>query len=172
MERERRTLTSLGRKRRRDFERSVKKLRDLGLSEWTIDYYRRASRMTGVLPHTVVCQVAMIAAGRELSKAAEAVRERAHPTAGPGGAPAPDPATLVPSYQTIRTLRRRVTHLWHEIQGHESMAMMPPPEDRLTGALSTIIGRGKLPRLGAASKGAGPAAPRTRKRSKIPPRQH
>ncbi|HLW58731.1 MAG TPA: hypothetical protein VKV57_02270 [bacterium] len=171
MERERRTLTSLGRKRRRDFERSVQKLRDLGLSDWTIEYYRRASRMTGVLPHTVVCQVAMVAAGRELSKVAETARERAHPSAGPGGGPLSDPASLVPSYQTIRNLRRRVTHLWNEIQQHESMAITPPQESAATRALPTI-GRGTLPQLRAASKGAGSAAPRTPKRSKIPSRQH
>lgn len=63
---ERRNKTSLGRKRRRDFDRSLLKLRDLGMPRWAIEYYCRVGRVAGLPPHMVVCHVAVVVAGRQL----------------------------------------------------------------------------------------------------------
>jgi hypothetical protein len=66
MTRERRNLSFLGRKRRREFERSIQRLRGLGLPNWAVQCYRRAARIAGQLPHEVVCRVAESAANQML----------------------------------------------------------------------------------------------------------
>lgn len=63
---ERRNKTALGRKRRRDFDRSLLKLRDLGMPRWALEYYSRVARVAGLPPHMVVCHVAVVVAGRQL----------------------------------------------------------------------------------------------------------
>jgi len=63
---ERRNKTALGRKRRRDFDRSRLKLRDLGMPRWAIEYFCRVARVAGLPPHMVVCHVAVVVAGRQL----------------------------------------------------------------------------------------------------------
>jgi hypothetical protein len=63
---DRRHLTFVARKRRREFERSLQRLRDLGLAEWALECYRRVARVSGVLPHEVVTRVAVLTAGHIL----------------------------------------------------------------------------------------------------------
>ncbi len=116
---ERRNLTALGRKRRREFDRSLQKLRDLGMPDWAIEYYRRASRVAGLPPHMIVGHVAVIAAGRQmqngladkLAAESEAASEES----------ADMPSRPEPSYQSVQTLRRRVTGLWRDIQRHGAL---------------------------------------------------
>jgi hypothetical protein len=64
---ERRNTTSLGRKRRRDYDRSVKRLRGLGMPTWAVEYYSRLARVAGLPPHMVVCHVAVVVAGRQMA---------------------------------------------------------------------------------------------------------
>jgi hypothetical protein len=112
---ERRNLTALGRKRRREFDRSVQKLRDLGMPDWAAEYYRRASRVVGLPPHMLVCHVAVVAAGRQLQP------KFADETAPNGPAVSGEPADTIPpapSYESVHALRRQVTDLWREIQQH------------------------------------------------------
>lgn len=166
MKHERRNLTSLGRKRRRDFDRSVQKLRDLGLTDWAVEYYGRAARMAGVLPHMVVCQVALIAASREISKPGADTDGGPEQARGSAEQPQLDPMRAAPSYRTVHTLKRRVTELWREIQRHESApaasAAAAPPGS----------GPAKQRYLPAAATGHVPEDPRARKRSKASPKQH
>jgi len=124
MQRERRNISHIGEKRRRDFDRSAKQLYDLGLSPWAVEYFRRAARVSGVLPHMVVCQVAMMAAGRMLSKSTEAAveRESANEPAPSGRAHAVGTA---PSYLVVCAKRNQVQSLWREIQRHESASSIP-----------------------------------------------
>ncbi|HEX9244815.1 MAG TPA: hypothetical protein VGA35_01520 [bacterium] len=124
MQRERRNLSHIGDKRRRDFDRSAKQLYALGLSPWAVEYFRRAARVSGALPHMVVCQVAMIAAGRMLSRSAQADfgREFANEPAPRDQDPA---ASTEPSYRTICARRNHVQSLWREIQRHESASSLP-----------------------------------------------
>ena len=124
MQRERRNLSHIGDKRRRDFDRSAKQLYALGLSPWAVEYFRRAARVSGALPHMVVCQVAMIAAGRMLSRSAQAAfgREFANEPAPRDQDPA---ASTEPSYRAICARRNHVQSLWREIQRHESASSLP-----------------------------------------------
>lgn len=86
MRSERRNQTALGRKRRREFERSADKIRALGMPDWAVEYYRRAARVVGLPPHMVVCHVALVAAGRQLQANIAEEQERADRAAsGDGG---------------------------------------------------------------------------------------
>ncbi len=116
---DRRNLTALGRKRRREFDRSVQKLRDLGMPDWAVDYYRRASRIAGLPPHMVVCHVAVVAAGRQMQanlKPEHVTNDEAIPEEPTGTI-----SQAGPSYESVQTLRRRVTGLWDEIQRHGAL---------------------------------------------------
>ena len=112
---ERRNVTALGRKRRREFGRSLQKLRDLGMPDWAVEYYRRASRIAGLPPHMVVCHVAVVAANRQMraSLAHELTESEtaSEETAGTR-------SHVEPSYESVLTMRRQVTGLWREIQRH------------------------------------------------------
>jgi hypothetical protein len=119
MPNERRNLTALGRKRRREFDRSLQKLRDLGMPEWALEYYRRASRIAGLAPHMVVCHVAVVAAGRQM-QANLAYEPAAEPeTVAKESAGAPPHRE--PSYESVQTMRHQVTGLWREIQRHGAL---------------------------------------------------
>jgi hypothetical protein len=63
---ERRDHSGTGRKRRRDFQRSLEKLRDLGMPNWAVTYYRRAARIASLQPHEIVCHIAVVTAMRQL----------------------------------------------------------------------------------------------------------
>jgi hypothetical protein len=118
MRNERRNQTALGRKRRREFNRSVDKIRALGMPDWAVEYFRRAARVAGLPPHMVVCHVAVVAAGRQLQATIAQEQQMAGPAASddsPGM-----PSKGMPSYGEVRTLRRRVTSLWREIERHGS----------------------------------------------------
>lgn len=65
---ERRNLSFVGRKRRKEFDRSLQRLYEIGLPEWAVECYRRVARVTGLLPHEVVCHVAVSAAAHLLEK--------------------------------------------------------------------------------------------------------
>jgi hypothetical protein len=58
MPKERRNVTFVGRKRRKEFERSLQGLRDIGLPGWALECYRRVARVSGQLPHEIVARVA------------------------------------------------------------------------------------------------------------------
>lgn len=116
MRSERRNQTTLGRKRRREFERSADKIRALGMPDWAVEYYRRAARVVGLPPHMVVCHVALVAAGRQLQAHIAEEQERAGRAAS-GDTPG-TPSKQMPSYGEVTTLRRRVTSLWREIEDH------------------------------------------------------
>jgi len=116
---DRRNVTALGRKRRREFDRSVQKLRALGMPDWAVEYYRRAARVAGLPPHMVVCHVAVVAAGRQL-QASIAQEPQAEGHATPKGSTGAPPLQA-PSYESVRTMRRRVTSLWREIERHGSL---------------------------------------------------
>jgi len=123
MQRERRNVSHIGQKRRRDFDRSAKQLYDLGLSPWAVEYFRRAARVSGALPHMVVCQVAMMAAGRMLARGAAIAFERdAANVPLPSGSDA-----AAPSYLAICAKRNHIQSLWREIQRHESGASVSAP---------------------------------------------
>jgi len=108
---ERRNQSALGRKRRLEFDRSLHRLRALGMPEWAVEYYRRAARVAGLPPHMVVCHVAVVAAGRQLQGA------RSEPNAArqASGEPA------VPTPTSVRAMEQRVTNLWREIERHGSL---------------------------------------------------
>lgn len=55
---ERRDMSPAGRTRRANFDDSLKALRDLGFRESAIEFYRKAARTTGLLPHEVVRHLA------------------------------------------------------------------------------------------------------------------
>jgi hypothetical protein len=113
---ERRNQSALGRRRRREFERSLHKLRELGMPDWAVEYYRRAARVAGLPPHMVVCHVAVVAAGRQMQSStapagqfdadAEAARDEAAGAAATHGA--------------LTEMQRRITGLWREIQRHSA----------------------------------------------------
>lgn len=113
---ERRNITALGRKRRREFDRSLQKLRDLGMPDWAAEYYRRAARIVGLPPHMLVCHVAVVVAGRQLQ--ANLGREAAVDDASASEAPAGTLSQAAPTYESVQALRRHVTGLWREIQRH------------------------------------------------------
>jgi hypothetical protein len=119
MPKERRNLTALGRRRRREYDRSLQKLRDLGMPDWAVEYYRRASRIAGLSPHMVVCHVAVVAAGRQMQA------NLAHEPAAEAEAPPKDsvgaPSDVEPSYESVQTLRSQVTGLWREIERHGAL---------------------------------------------------
>jgi hypothetical protein len=124
MRTDRRNPTALGRKRRREFDRSVQKLRALGMPDWAVEYFRRAARVAGLAPHMIVCHVAVVAAGRQLqaSIAQDQPVERPASSHEPAGV-SPREA---PSYTSVRTLRERVTSLWREIERHGSLTGVQP----------------------------------------------
>src|SRR5260370_33509795 len=64
---ERRNTTSLGRKRGRAYDGSIKRLRGLGMPTWAGEYYSRLARVAGLPPHMVVCHVAVVVAGRQMA---------------------------------------------------------------------------------------------------------
>lgn len=116
---DRRNVTALGRKRRREFDRSVQKLRALGMPDWAVEYYRRAARVAGLPPHMVVCHVAVVAAGRQLQAniALEQETERSAATKVTPRAPSKE----ILSYEGVQAKRRRVTTLWREIERHGTL---------------------------------------------------
>ena len=57
---------SVARLRRADFERSLHLLREMGMSDWALEYYRRSARRVGLLPHELVRYIAHVAAWRQL----------------------------------------------------------------------------------------------------------
>ncbi len=63
---ERRHTTFGGRKQRKEFDRSLRMLQELGLPPWAMDFYRRTARMVGQLPHEILCRTGMTAASHVL----------------------------------------------------------------------------------------------------------
>ena len=92
---ERRNTTALGRKRRRDYDRSLKKLRFLGMPAWAVEYYSRLARVAGLPPHMVVCHVAVVVAGRQMQANAAQKPQREAGKAHRDGATRPE---AIPSY--------------------------------------------------------------------------
>lgn len=156
---ERRNQTALGRKRRREFERSVQKLRDLGMPEWAVEYYRRTARVAGLPPHMVVCHVAVVAAGRQIQAGTVRVPVDAEARAEDAGSP----SGTVPSYQTVRTMRQRVSSLLREIQRQGSLldAARDDEEEAPTGPSKLAVLRAAM----ATSEEAAPSRPRRRGKS-------
>jgi hypothetical protein len=138
MRTDRRNPTALGRKRRREFDRSVQTLRALGMPDWAVEYFRRAARVAGLPPHMIVCHVAVVAAGRQLQASI------AQDQQGEGPAPSHEPAVPsreIPSYASVRTLRQRVTSLWREIERHGSLTDVQPEgvsANKLAGKLALL----------------------------------
>ncbi len=64
--RSRRAPDPVARLRRADFERSLQLLREMGMSDWALEYYRRSARRLGLLPHELVRYIAHVAAWRQL----------------------------------------------------------------------------------------------------------
>jgi hypothetical protein len=164
---DRRNPTALGRKRRREFDRSVQKLRALGMPDWAVEYFRRAARVAGLPPHMIVCHVAVVAAGRQLqaSVAQEQPAEIRAPSKGPtDGAP-----QGAPSYTTVQAMRRRVTTLWREIERHGS-PIEPAAGDgaAATGPRVEGLGASKLAFLRAGARDAAPPAAGPRRRRASP----
>jgi len=56
--RDRRSPSSLGRRRRKTFEQSLDVLRALGLPSWVVKCYLRAARDAERLPHEILCSMA------------------------------------------------------------------------------------------------------------------
>lgn len=136
MPNERRNVTALGRKRRREFDRSIQKLRDLGMPDWAVEYYRRASRIAGLPPHMVVCHVAVVAAGRQMQ--ANLAHELAAEAETAPEDLAGTPPHVEPSYASVQTRRRQVTGLWREIERHG--ALLGAAEGDVAGADLTAEG--------------------------------
>ncbi len=89
------------------------------MPDWAVEYYRRASRIAGLPPHMVVCHVAVVAAGRQMQvnlKPEHVTNDEATPEEPMGTI-----SQAGPSYESVQTLRRRVTGLWHEIQRHGAL---------------------------------------------------
>jgi hypothetical protein len=167
---DRRNQTSIGRKRRREFDRSVQKLRALGMPDWAVEYFRRAARVAGLPPHMIVCHVAVVAAGRQLqaSIAQEQQVNVPAPSQGPADAPHPE----APSYTSVQTMRRRVTTLWREIERHGSLIEPAANEGaaatgpRLEGlSASKLTGKLAFLRAGVPDAAQAAAGPRRRKTS-------
>ena len=163
---DRRNQTALGRKRRREFDRSVQKLRALGMPDWAVEYFRRAGRVAGLPPHMIVCHVAVVAAGRQLQASAAQEQPAEVPAASKGPADAAHQRT--PSYTAVQALRRRVTTLWREIERHGNV-MEPAAADGAVVAGPRVEGlaSSKLAFLRAGAREAAPpvAGPRRRKAS-------
>ncbi len=163
---DRRNQTALGRRRRREFHRSVQKLRALGMPDWAVEYYRRAARVAGLPPHMVVCHVAVVAAGRQLQ--ANIALEQATTKAAPG-----TPGKERMSYDGVQAMRRRVTTLWREIEQHgtlpEATGSEATPRPALQPEeLSSIALAEKLTMLRTQGANSEPAATRPRKRKASP----
>jgi hypothetical protein len=167
---DRRNQSSLGRKRRREFDRSVQKLRALGMPDWAVEYFRRAARVAGLPPHMIVCHVAVVAAGRQLQASIAQEQQANVPATSKGPADAPRPGA--PSYASVQAMRRRVTSLWREIERHGSLIDPAANEGttatgpRLEGLSASKL-TGKLAFLRAAAPDAAQPAmgPRRRKTS-------
>jgi hypothetical protein len=166
---DRRNQTSLGRKRRREFDRSAQKLRALGMPDWAVEYFRRVARVAGLPPHTIVCHVAVVAAGRQLQASIAQEQQVKGPATSKGSADAPGAGA--PSYTSVQTMRRRVTTLWREIERHGSLIEPAANEGpavtgpRLEGLSASKL-TGKLAFLRAAAPDAAqPAAGPRRRRS-------
>jgi hypothetical protein len=163
---DRRNQTALGRRRRREFFRSVQKLRALGMPDWAVEYYRRAARVAGLPPHMVVCHVAVVAAGRQLQ--ANIAQEEAATKGAPGA-----PGKERMSYDGVQAMRRRVTTLWREIEQHgtlpEAAGSDATPRAALKPeTLSSIALAEKLTMLRPQAANPEPAVPRSRKRKASP----
>jgi hypothetical protein len=171
MQRERRNLVSIGRKRRRDFDRSLQKLRALGLPEWAVEYYRRVARVAGLTPHMVLCHVGVVAANRLLE--AHLIPENGGPAEKLYSGIVSEPLPAEPSYEAARGLGQRVTNLWREIQQQSSLLGVPDggtasprPEEKAPSA-------GKPAHLRAAPSGnAAGEELRSRRRGKVSSRHH
>jgi hypothetical protein len=168
---DRRNQTALVRKRRREFDRSVQKLRALGMPDWAMEYYRRAARVAGLPPHMVVCHVAVVAAGRQLqaSIAQEQETERAAATKVTPGAPSKESL----SYDGVQAMRRRVTTLWREIERHGTLLDAADGEASAHAGLqpeelSSSKLAEKLTLLRTQAANSEPAAPRSRRRRASP----
>ncbi len=166
---ERRNQTALGRKRRREFERSVQKLRDLGMPDWAVEYYRRTARVAGLPAHMVVCHVAVVAAGRQMqAHAAHDQMEADEPAADGAGSPG-----KVPSYQTVRTMRQRVGSLLREIQRQGTLLDAAADEDAAPAPQPEGASSSKLALLRAAvAASEEPAPPRSKRRGRSPSKGH
>lgn len=165
MRMDRRNQTALGRKRRREFDRSVQKLRALGMPDWAVEYFRRAARVAGLPPHMIVCHVAVVAAGRQLqaSIAQDQRGERPAPSQEIAGA-SPREA---PSYASVRTLRQRVTSLWREIERHGSLTDTAAHDaDAANGARPEEVSASKLASKLALLRGDAPMAEQTAARAR------
>ncbi len=158
MPNERRNLTALGRRRRREFERSLQKLRDLAMPEWAIEYYRRASRIAGLPPHMVVCHVAVVAAGRQMQANLADELATDSETAPEESAGAPSHAE--PSYESVVTMRRQVTGLWREIQQHGALLGAAPVD-----VAADLMAEGFVPGTVTPLRPDAPARSTTRTRS-------
>jgi hypothetical protein len=167
---DRRNQTSLGRKRRREFDRSVQKLRALGMPDWAVEYFRRAARVAGLPPHMIVCHVAVVAAGRQL-QASIAQEEQAKVPTSKG--PADTPHAGAPSYTSVQAMRRRVTTLWREIERHGSL-IEPAASEGIAVAGPRLVGLsasklpGKLAFLRAAAPDPAQPAAGSRRRKSSP----
>lgn len=164
---ERRNQTALGRKRRKEFDRSVQKLRALGMPDWAVEYFRRAARVAGLPPHMIVCHVAVVAAGRQLqaSIAQDQQGERPAPPQEPAGGPPQE----APSYASVRTLRQRVTSLWREIERHGTLTDASANDTNAAHGAEVEGGSegklaGRLALLRADAPGAEQTAARARRR--------
>jgi len=114
---ERRNLSSVGRKRRRDFDRSVNKLRELGMPDWAVEYYRRVARVSGLPAHMVVCHVAVIIAGQQLTPNVP------DPDLGAGLEAPEEPLNGVhaaPASPVVQPLEQGGVHIWRGIQRRAS----------------------------------------------------
>ena len=116
---DRRNKTTLGRKRRREFDRSVDRLRALGMPDWAVEYFRRAGRVASLPPHMIVCHVAVVAAGRQLQ--ASIVQDQQGVGVAPAQEPGRTPRAEAPSYASVRMMRQRVANLWREIERRGSL---------------------------------------------------
>jgi hypothetical protein len=170
---DRRNQTALGRKRRREFDRSTRKLKALGMPEWAVEYYRRAARVAGLAPHIVVCHVALVAAGRQL-QANIAQEQEAERSAGAEVLRGAPPKKIL-SYHEVQAMRRHVTTLWREIERH---GILPGAAESEAGALAIVPEElspsriaEKLTLLRAQASNSDPAGTRSRRR-KASPKSH
>ena len=102
----------------------MQRLRDLGMPDWAMEYYRRAARIAGLAPHMVVCHLAVMAAGRQMQMNQPHIRMAETVLEG-GEAPADHEdgtaAERAPSYESVQALRRSINGLWHDIQRHSAL---------------------------------------------------
>lgn len=167
---DRRNQTSIGRKRRHEFDRSVQKLRALGMPDWAVEYFRRAARVAGLPPHMIVCHVAVVAAGRQLQASIAQEQQADIPPTSMGPTETLHPSA--PSYTSVQAMRRRVTALWREIERHGNLIEPAATQgNAVTGprleGLSASKPTGKLAflRAGAADSAPPTTGPRRRKAS-------